>query len=114
MEIPNWLIMANLDSNMSEEEVINQLFDMIQSTNRVTSVESLKKDIANKNKRISPYYSDDTYFCNTRTLSVNDFCAAIIILPDNSKYCISAWRDFSEESLENICMLSEYMNIPNR
>lgn len=111
MELPDWLIIANLDSIISEDEIFNKLFDMIQTTHRVSNVASLKKDLMKKTKQISPYFTENTYFCNTRSLSVNGFCAAVIHLPENKKYCISAWKDFSEESLDNLCILSEYMDI---
>lgn len=114
MQIPDWLIIANLDSILSEEEALKKLLEMIQTTNKVESVDVLKEDLENKTQQISPYFNNDTYFCSTRSLSVKGFCAAVIHLPENKRYCISAWRDFSEDSLTALCILSEYMDIPNR
>ncbi len=112
MENTNWLKIKALakGSELSDEEIFEELYSLISETGFVTDIETLKKDIELRESKGSTKLTPTLFTPHTKTEGVNHFCSAMLVIPDVMICSMMAWPQDSNFSLTRIAAVLSVAN----
>ncbi len=101
------LVVKEINQTIDEKQVFHMLLEELKTTLKVKDAELLAEDIKKNSKTCSTKIDDNLFMYHSFSEGVSDFCAAIIVMPDNKIHGMFSCNSYTKENLLNISKLYE-------
>ncbi|MCR4938558.1 MAG: hypothetical protein K5930_00450 [Treponemataceae bacterium] len=103
------LIVESTENPASADKVFDKLMSLLETTGCVKDRKSVESDIRAKDWAIGSRKDDRLVFHHSKTDGVSQFCAVVIMFPENIFHGVFAWPENNDDNLQKIATIFERM-----